>query len=525
MTKFRSFLLAGAAVLGVGPVAVPARAQDVTPAQQAVLEAQLKALYSLGGLIAPTGPAPWSVVPAGDHFAVAAPLHLSGPARGDLQVTGNAKPGENGRWSWTALKTTTPFQMQVDLPVPPKDGEKGPPKTRTVTYTANVGAQDGTAEFDPSFATVSSWANSFRDMVVQASSAGLEQTTTIATSDSKMTLTPVDGGKVDLVMNGSLTGYKLDSKASDDTPAILATMDKVTVTGGIAGINRAQAARMAGAMKDLFAFVGQAPAKGPANLPRPLLAELIAATQDFASSMTIAETFDNLAMNIAGMDIGLNQVQLGLDWKAEGGLLRNAMDLGYQGLKLPPLGLGELEALVPQKVFARPYVSGVSAADMGKLLTALNENRDPSPAEIAAVFSHGGVVTGLETMTLDLGGTAFSADGKLTFSSPTAMAGTARVVADNFDALVQKLSEVPMAQQIMPAVIFLKGIGKADGGKLVWTINYGGSKLLVNNIDLSAMAGAGPTPAGPSHPPAATPNEGAPKRPAPRPQGQQNRNR
>ena len=44
--------------------------------------------------------------------------------------------------------------------------------------------------------------------------------------------------------------------------------------------------------------------------------------------------------------------------------------------------------------------------------------------------------------------------------------------------------------QVLPALVFAKGIGRNVGDKVVWDVTYLGDKLLVNGTDLSAMTGA-----------------------------------
>ena len=40
-------------------------------------------------------------------------------------------------------------------------------------------------------------------------------------------------------------------------------------------------------------------------------------------------------------------------------------------------------------------------------------------------------------------------------------------------------------------MLFIKGIGRNVGDKLVWDISFKDNKVLVNNVDLTAMAGGG----------------------------------
>jgi len=510
-----SMLAAGAALLTIAATHPEARAQTVTPAQQAALEAQLRSWYTLGDPAFAAASTQVQVAPAGDHFDVVAPVRLRGASIGDLQIAAAARPGENGKWSFTGVRTAVPFKLAVQVPAPPTAaGKRAAPVRQTVLYTVDAASQDGTIEYDPSFATPSSWTSAIRNMTIRTSGTGLEQTSEIAAVDGTTTLTPTRDNQVDLVTNGTFTGYRLDSKALADTPAIAASIGKASVTASLTGLNRDKAASLVAVLGRVGKLAEAAPAGQPPALPPALVAELTTALQGLASRMVVSESFDSLKLDLGGMAFSLAQVRMGLDSRSEQGLFRAVMDLGAQGLAIPDLGLGELEALIPRNVSLRPYVSGLPVEDLSRIMAALADKRDPAPADMAALFSHGGVVTGLESLAIDLGPTSFAGDGKLTMTGPHELAGTARLTADNFDALIQTLGAIPIAAQAMPVAIFLKGIGRNDGGKLVWDLTYTGGKVLVNAIDLSALAG-GPTPQAAN--PDANPG-GASKAPAPRPQ-------
>ncbi|MGI4955734.1 MAG: hypothetical protein ACRYGM_28335 [Janthinobacterium lividum] len=507
-----SMLAAGTALLTIAAASPQARAQSVTPAQQAALEAQLRSWYTLGDPAFAAASTQIQITPAGDHFDVVAPVRLRGASTGDLQVTGAARPGDNGKWSFAGVRTAVPFKLAVQMPAPPPAGKRAAAR-QTLLYTVDAASQDGTIEYDPSFATPSSWTSAIRGMTIRTSGAGLEQTSDIAAVDGTTTLTPAQDNRLDLVTNGTLTGYRLDSKAAADTPAITASIGKASVAASLTGLDRDKAAGLIAVLGRVGKLAEAAPAGQPPALPPALVAELTTSLQGLASRMVVSESFDTVKLDLAGMAFSLAQVRMGLDSRSEQGLFRAVLDLGLQGLAMPDFGLGELEALIPRNVSLRPYVSGLPVEDLSRIMAALAKKQDPKPADMAALFSHGGVVTGLESLAIELGSTSFAGEGKLTMTGPHDLAGTARLTADNFDALIQSLGAIPMAAQAMPVAIFLKGIARNDGGKLVWDLTYTGDRILVNAIDLSAMTGR-PAPQGPN--PDANPG-GAPKTPAPRP--------
>ena len=113
-----------------------------------------------------------------------------------------------------------------------------------------------------------------------------------------------------------------------------------------------------------------------------------------------------------------------------------------------------------------------------------------SPPDGRALFTHGGINIGFDTLALDIAGTRFGGGGKFTLTGPQSISGQAEIAADGLDALIGKAQADPMLAQGIPVIIFLKGIAHITGDHAVWQISVANQKLLVNGVDLSAMAGA-----------------------------------
>ena len=232
---------------------------------------------------------------------------------------------------------------------------------------------------------------------------------------------------------------------------------------------------------------------------------MLDALQDFASSMTVDETLEGLKVEAAGVPVTVTTAKLGLDAKSDKGRLQAAMDFGMDGIGFGDVGLGAMQALIPRQVALRPSVSNVDVAALTRMLQAMSEKKDPAQADIAAMFAQGGLVTGLDSFSVDMGGARFKGQGKVTLVGPSAvgMTGTAQIVAEKFDALMQTIQSVPELAQGVPVMVFAKGIGRTVGDTLVWDVSYQDGKALVNGVDLTAMAGGGaPSPGGaPKGPP------------------------
>jgi hypothetical protein len=156
----------------------------------------------------------------------------------------------------------------------------------------------------------------------------------------------------------------------------------------------------------------------------------------------------------------------------------------------------------------------LAVADLLHMASLASENKDPYPADIAALFSHGGITGGIDSMAVDVAGAKFTGSGQVVATGPTpdAVSGTATVTAENYDALMQKVMAMPaLAQQAVPVMVFIKGIGRNVDNRLVWDISYKDNKVLINNVDLTAMAGGRPAAAArPPAPPAPPPGANRP---------------
>jgi hypothetical protein len=265
------------------------------------------------------------------------------------------------------------------------------------------------------------------------------------------------------------------------------------------GVSRAKATGVTQALATLVSTAMSAPTgkDGTPQAPSPeVVRTLLAALQDLASTMDVDETFDGIAVRYGDTNVKLDRAAFGLGVRSESGMLQARMDLGAQGLALPDMPLGGMEVLIPSRLALRPFVSGLSVADLMRIAQKSSDGQDPAPADIAALFSHGGIIGGLESMAVEVGGARFTGNGRVTATSPNAFSGIGQVTAENFDALMQKVSSVPALAQGVPAMALVKGMGRIVDNRLVWDITYRDNKLLVNNVDVGAMAGQKPAPGG-----------------------------
>ncbi len=514
----RSLLLSGTAcllLLGIRG----AYAEDATPARAASMESQVR--DAISGLLGPSvnlAASPIKITAAGDHYDVAIPIPTPHGAAQTIQMTGTARPGDNGTWIVENVKTTNPLTLTIDMPQPTQPGV--PAKTAPVTYTLDQQGQTGRILWDPSFKTPSSWTASTQSIKLRSEGGALAQSSSTGPVSTVTTLRPSGPDRVDALMDGTLQDYRLDTSGqggggpSGGGGPVQIGMKTVRVTSALNGVSRENGAMLIRSFATMAAAMGNAPGQPPKVAPDVMKA-MLAALQDFASDFKLDETVEGFIVTAEGNTVALDRMEVGFDARSDTGLLRAGMTLGMEGLALPDMPLGDMAALIPTRVVIRPVVGGVAVADLLHLATLGSENKEPGPADIAKLFSHGGITGGVERMAVDVAGAKFTGTGTVVATGPTpdAVSATATITAENYDALMQRVTAMPaLAQQAVPVMVFIKGIGRNVDNKLVWDISYKNSKVLINNVDLTAMAGGGqaapPQPPAPAPPPATPPAPG-----------------
>ena len=490
-STFRASLLA--TLVFAAPVS--GRAADVTPEQARTLEGQIRAWFSgMAGPDLPVAASPIQVTPEGDRFRLTAPpAGLAMPVKGLPTVTATAMPADGGRWLLDGLQMQSPATFTMETPQQPaKPGEKAGPPIPT-TFTLSYATQEGGGTWDPTFATATEIKTNSTGFQVVADTAGVKQVTKIGSTASTTTLRPAADGRVDASMDVTGTGYSMQTGASDpagDPPGLQSSARQIKVNLALAGVSRDRMAQIVPALVRFAPPAGKAPgAKVPPNPEGVRL--LIQALQGLASGMTLTEVLDDFKVAGPGVSFTAGQIRFGMDAKADGGYLMGSMDIGLDGMALPGMGLDAFDDLLPRHVALRPVVSRVPTRELLQLLQTAMEKPDggPPPAQMAALFSHGGLKTGLESFSLDMGGASFAGRADVTVTSPNAVSGTAQVTATEVDALLAKVQANPALAQAVPAIVFAKGIGRTEGGKMVWDMKFDNSKLLVNGVDLMKMGG------------------------------------
>lgn len=227
--------------------------------------------------------------------------------------------------------------------------------------------------------------------------------------------------------------------------------------------------------------------------------ESIDSTSDM-NAMSVVTGIGNFALPSANVTVSMSGV-------SKEGRLREAF--GVTGFALPP-GISPpwTEGLIPSTMKIDFTLDGVDLESPVRLfLTQADFSRDPvippgSEAAYMAAFAP------TNSMKVTLSGGEFTSptysltyDGAFTVNFMGPPTGTANIRMKGLDDVIAKVQAAaatdPSAQQAMGGLVAFKGFGKADAdGSTVWAIDMTQpGKILVNGIDVSAMAGMAPPPA------------------------------
>jgi hypothetical protein len=466
-----------------------------SPQQAQALETQIHdALTALtGGGAIPARPV--ELTPAGDHYLVRIPLAELGQVEPpDAAFTAQARMLDGSRWALDDQQFPPQFKLATTIEVPDGTAAKNPSPDghhpETVLYDIRLGHQDAHAVFDPTFATATDSTATIAPVDILHTGGMSPAVTHMDQVATQTTVRPVGAGRIDLLNDATAQGYATQSLLPDGSPFKMTAqaLHIVSALNGVAHDKVLPVIQQAVAVSKLKASPGDAPAQAAVNAG---LRQVLTAAMGLLTGGRIDESATGIRFDAGGHVGAIAKLELTVGGNAPQDMLSATMGFTMDGLVidgLPPT----LAAYVPTHVTLQPTLSNLSTADLTKMAmdaTAPGATTVP-PADVAALYAHGGINIGFDALGLDIAGTRFSGTGNFTMTGPQAVTGQAEIDAQGLDALIAKAQTDPMLQRGVPVIIFLKGIAHTNGDQAVWQISVAGGKILVNGVDLSAMAGA-----------------------------------
>ena len=500
MTKLLACLPALAVA---GLLSAPARAQTTaTPAQAQALQDQIQsALESLAGARAKR-PTPWAQVSAvGDHYQLSVPLAplVQGLQPATAAFTAELRPLPAGGWAVDDEQYPSEFEIVTHQATPPPTQSPAQPGNNragdvppSATYQVKLGAQDEHATLDPAGLVVSSSSGTIASAdIVKTGGLGASLTHLGRISNQSSTR-PSTPGHFDVLADVAVAGYAAQF-ADPDMVRSEINAERLHVAATMTGLS-------AVGLRQVSLELSQAPRWRATSALTPeqraQLRQVVLAARELLTGAQLDEEADGLKFDIAGHRGALQKIELTLAGQAPQDMLSASMGITLEGLtlaELPPA----IAAYLPSRIAFRPTVSNLSVTDLTKL--ALDDLDPPSPppgqsappvGDYQALFSHGGIQVGFDQLALDLAGAQFAGTGSFTLTGPQTLTGAAQITAHGLDDLVTRLQADPAAAQAAPVILLLKGIAKTTPDGAVWQVTVQDRKVLVNGLDLGAMAAA-----------------------------------
>ena len=437
---------------------------------------------------------PLRISGAGDSYRLEWPLATD---QADAKVSASLHPLDGSRWAIDNL--TFPSDASFTIAVPDAADSGGPMKV-----AMRVGSQNSHAVIDPAFAAASMIDVQLTDVSITSDGAKQHQEQKIGRYALSGSLTPGAGGRLDLDVRGTMQAWASAGHTEGGT-TVLFSADALRAAAKIDGISRDSTSGLVAATVGLVAAMpADVVAKGKdTELPaaaRLELRKLIEATTDIASTLQLTEEIDGLKLEVADKGgISLKHATFGIGGESKDGRLHAWINVGADGIDTPTLS-PEIAAYLPQHIALRPSISGIATADLRALaLDATDDKKDEHVTkDTAAIFAHGGIGVGLDSLAFNLGPARLAGTAQLTATSPDVWNGQAHVTCQGLDELIDQVRAKPELQQALPILIMLRGLARAEGDHLVWNVAVHDGTFTVNGTDLSEL-GIGRKPDQPPH--------------------------
>lgn len=478
----------GALALGLAVLLGAARAGA---ADAGALETELRGwLAALLGPHAALGERPVHLTPHGDHFALEIPvagavgdsaITLAGPP-----LTATAHSLDGGRWALDDIRLPSPLRIVAPTP----RGEN--------VWTVTMQNQDQHVVLDPALATTSTWDTSIGGYATSWQGPGGERHSEAAHVRGHLAWQPAGGGRIDVTETAS--SELLSSSARLEKVGLVsfsAARSQVAAHLDALALNRIPPLMHAAfeiAPLLLSPTTSPAAEARPASRLTPALRRELAAVLDVAGDLLggFGEQvkLENVHVHTPNFDAAMRSAEFGLNAAAPDGRLRLRLHLAMDGFDSGALPAGPLRGYLPRHIALTPRLSGLPAQRVLGLLREAVTSGDDDPmlvAEAQTLMREGPLSLGIDDLAADFGPATLGASGELRVAGPDQVAGQARVRMTGLDTLIHDAQDVAELKQVLPMLIFLKGIGEEEGDATVWNLVYADGRLSVNGTDLSQI--------------------------------------
>ena len=256
----------------------------------------------------------------------------------------------------------------------------------------------------------------------------------------------------------------------------------------VEGLDRAKALNLAAASQALMAD-GQANIPGQSSGMSPVqrrqLDTMTDALPGLLNSLKAEETLNDIRFDSGHATTGsISVLRLDIAGSAVNKRFDARMNIAMDGLALAFIPADAM-AYLPRHVDMVSVVSGMPTGAMIDLLrTAIANNADPGALQprFNALFSDPAARVGIESLSFDSGPMRMTGSARIMAQADGQPSAQIHLSATGMDALITQAQSTPLLQQALPIMFIAKGIGRQEGGAVVWDISLGNGPITVNGI-------------------------------------------
>jgi hypothetical protein len=479
----------------VSLAALPARAQTTPSTTDAhdgdAVSASLTELLALATMgTVTTQDQAAKVTRSGDDYRLRLPLRgFSTPA--DAAVEAVARPLDGGTWDITSMTFPSSGTVQSTMP---NAGENH------VAYS--IGEQAIQAQVDPSFARPSLLKAKIGAFRLRSDQGENHTEQTIDHYEADGTLSGGPAGQLSFSTGTKATNWHLTAHTADgfNTDSLVRTL---TGDVSVEGLDRVQGTRLMAAARALMAGSERVVAGQPRHLApaqRRELHAMVDAASGLLTKFRARETLDDIRFTIDRPGSGGDAHAGGPDALASSGTVGRVrvdmtgdtakdrvnarMDIGMDEFAMPSLS-AETALYVPHHLDIKSVLTGVRSEKLLALLRAASApDSDPVAlkAQMTTLFGDPDAWVGIESLTFDSGPMRVTGSARLLPRADGQLGAEIHVAATGLDTLIAQAEGKPGLQKLLPLMFMAKGMGRMDGGAVVWDIAVGDGPVTVNGV-------------------------------------------
>lgn len=453
-------LLLGLAAWSAAPTLARAQA---TPQNARRLEQEIQAgLTALIGPAVMLPPRPVELTAQGDHYDLAVPLAGSGA----LRLTAKASQGQDGVWTLEDPAWASPATAVLPILDQPR-------------LKLTISQQSGQITYDPSFASASVADTAVHGADLVTRSEYNDVLLHVDRGENHTVLGPDVGGRVEVSRQAVLVGLRLihHDHGSRHWEGLLASRLRLSLQ--LTGVSRARTQEL---------VQGVAATASSAERPSTeTLEALFDALADEVLAPSVELGVEDLDVLVDGENYGLRKGKLAVAFDARGGSLKAELGLQAEGPRAINGGDDPLLLMLPEKIAVQATASGLADAAAAQFFKDWFMGERASPENVAALFSPG-IKLDVQAASVELFGATIAASGSDMMTGPDRYDGSFRVTATNLDLLLRQMSSDPDLSGNVSSLLLLMGLGRVEGGQLVWDVRARNQRVLVNGQDLFALA-------------------------------------